>query len=119
MEEHIHRFFTSTLDRDKLSVIIEVSSTLGQETPRQVHPRTGHEGQEREYRYTLSLTSALDGGGWSTSVSGRFTPRQETRYPLFRRLGWTQGRSGRVRKISAPPGFDRRTVQPVESRYID
>jgi len=33
-----------------------------------VHPRTGHEGAEEEQRYssTLSLTSALDGGGWST-----------------------------------------------------
>ena len=29
------------------------------------HPRTGHEGPEGEYKYssTLSLTSALDGGG--------------------------------------------------------
>ena len=30
-----------------------------------------------------------------------------------------QGRSGRVRKISPPPGFDPRTVQPVVSRYTD
>ena len=27
-------------------------------------------------------------------------PIKETRYPLYRRLGWPQGRSGRVRKIS-------------------
>jgi hypothetical protein len=35
--------------------------------------------------------------------------------------GWVgpQGRSGRVRKISPPPGFDPRTVQPVASRYAD
>jgi hypothetical protein len=33
-----------------------------------VNPRTGHEGSEVEQRYssTLSLTLALDGGGWST-----------------------------------------------------
>jgi hypothetical protein len=39
-------------------------------------PTTGHEGPEWEYRYstTLSLTSALDGGGWSTPRPGRFTP---------------------------------------------
>ena len=37
----------------------------------------------------------------------------KTRYPLYRRLGRPQGRSGRVRKISPPPGFDPRTVQPV------
>ena len=44
----------------------------------------------------------------------------KTRYPLYRRLGGPQGRSGRVRKISPPPhqpGFDPRTVQPVASRY--
>jgi hypothetical protein len=35
--------------------------------------------------------------------------------------GWVgpQGRSGRVRKISPPPGFDPRTVQPVASRCTD
>jgi hypothetical protein len=29
----------------------------------------------------------------------------------------SKGRSGRVRKISPPPGFDPQTVQPVVSRY--
>ena len=46
-------------------------------------------------------------------------PPGKTRYPLYRRLGRLQGRSGRVRKISRPPGFDPRTVQPVASRYTD
>jgi hypothetical protein len=46
-------------------------------------------------------------------------PWIETQCPLYRRLGGPQGRSGRVRKISPPPGFDPRTVQPVASRYID
>jgi hypothetical protein len=41
------------------------------------------------------------------------------RYPLRRRLGGPQGRSGQVRKISPPPGFDPRAVQPVASRYTD
>jgi len=41
------------------------------------------------------------------------------RYPLYWRLGGPQGRSGRVRKLSTPPGFDPRTVQPVASRYTD
>jgi len=67
-------------------------------------------------RATLSLTSALGGGGWSKPRSGHFT-RANYRYPLYRRLGWSQGRSGRVRKISPPPGFDPRTVQPVASCY--
>jgi len=40
------------------------------------HPRTGHEGPEvgKGYSFTRSLTSALDGGGWSTPRPGRFTP---------------------------------------------
>jgi hypothetical protein len=56
------------------------------------------------YSSTLPTTSALDGGGWSAPRPGRFTPGIG---------GWvgSQGRSGRVRKISPPPGFDPRTVQ--------
>ena len=64
------------------------------------------------------MTSALEGGGWSAPRPGRFTPGK-TRYPLYRRLGGPQGRSGRVRKISSPSGFDPRSVQPVSSRYTD
>jgi len=43
----------------------------------------------------------------------------KTRYPLYRRLGEPQGRSGRVRKISPQPWFDPRIVRPVASRYTD
>ena len=44
-------------------------------------------------------------------------PPGKTRYPLYRRLGGPQGRSGRMRKISLPPpGFDPRTVA---SHYTD
>jgi len=43
----------------------------------------------------------------------------KTQYPLYRRLGGPQGRSGRMRKILPPRGFDPRTVQPVASRYTD
>jgi hypothetical protein len=71
------------------------------------------------YSSTLSSTSALSVGGWSTPRPGRITPWEETRYPLYRRLGGPQGRSGRVRKTSPSPGFDPRTVQPVASRYTD
>jgi hypothetical protein len=86
----------------------------------EIHPVTDHEGSEREQRYsfTLSFTSALDGGGWSTPRLGRFTPGM-TRYPLYRRLGLPQGRSGRERKTSPPPGFDTPIVQPEASRYTD
>ena len=43
----------------------------------------------------------------------------KTRYPLYRRLGGPHSRSGQVRKISPPPQFDPRTVQPVASRYTE
>ena len=36
----------------------------------------------------------------------------KTQYPLYRKLSGPQGRSGQVRKISAPPGFDPRTYSP-------
>jgi hypothetical protein len=57
------------------------------------------------YIYTLSLTSAQFGGRRLTPPPGRFTPGKETRYPFCRRLVGPQNRSGRVRKISFPPGF--------------
>jgi hypothetical protein len=44
---------------------------------------------------------------------------KKRRYSSNRRLGGTQGRFGRLRKISPPPGLDPRTVQPVASRYTD
>jgi hypothetical protein len=46
-------------------------------------------------------------------------PLERTRYLLYRKLGGPQGRSGQVHKISPPPGFDPRTVQPVAGRYTD
>ena len=46
-------------------------------------------------------------------------PPGKTRYLLYRRLGGPQGRSGQVRKISPPPGFDPRIVQPLASPYTD
>jgi hypothetical protein len=57
------------------------------------------------------------GGGWSTPRPSRFTPGEETRYPLYRRLCGPQSRSGRVRKISSQLGFELRTAQLVASRY--
>ena len=46
-------------------------------------------------------------------------PPRKTRYPLYRKFGGTQGRSGQMQNISPPPEFDPRTVQPVASRYTD
>jgi hypothetical protein len=43
-------------------------------------------------------------------------PPGKIRYPLYRRLGGPQSRSGRMRKRSPPPAFDPWTFQPVASR---
>jgi len=59
----------------------------------QVHPRTRHIGPEGEQRYssTLSLTSALDAGGWSTPRPSRFTPREREPVPIVQEAGWAPG----------------------------
>jgi len=70
------------------------------------------------YSSTLSLTSALDGKGGQHHAPAAL-PSGRTLYPLYRRLGGPQGRSGQVRKMSPPTGFDAQTVQPVVSCYTD
>ena len=92
----------------------------GSEGKGKAHPRTRHEDPEGKQMYssTLSLVSALDGVVGQRHAPAALPPGK-TRYPLYRRLRGPQGRSGRARKISPPPGFDSRTVQPVASRYTD
>jgi len=85
-----------------------------------VHPRTGHEGPEGGGSRCVALLF-LHSRRWMGLGGQRHAPAAlppvKTRYPLYRRLGGSQGWSGRVRKISPPPpGFDPRTVQPVASR---
>jgi len=53
------------------------------------------------------------------SRPSRSLPPGKTWYPLYRRLGGPQGRSGQVQKISPPPGFDPRAVQSVARCYTD
>jgi hypothetical protein len=74
-----------------------------------------------EYRYssTLSVTSLLDCGGWSTPRPGHFISGKETRHTLYRRLGGPQSQSEQVHKMSPTSGIDPRIVQPVASRYND
>ena len=45
-------------------------------------------------------------------------PPGKTRYPLYRRLGGPQGRSGRTENL-VPTGIRSPTVQPVVNRYTD
>jgi hypothetical protein len=67
---------------------------------------------------TPPSSSALDRVRGQRHAPAALPPRK-TRYPLYRKLGGPQGRSGRVRKISLAPGFDLRAVRPVENRYTD
>jgi hypothetical protein len=64
------------------------------------------------------MTTALEGVSVQRHAPATPPPLPgKTRYQLYRRLGGPQDRSGLVWKISPPPGFDTRTVQPVASRY--
>ena len=88
----------------------------------EVHPRTGHEGPEGEWRYssTPSLTSVLHGDGWSTPRTDRFYPRETDPLTIVRRLGGPQCRSGRVRKISdSIPGPSSRSESLYRLSYRD
>jgi hypothetical protein len=69
------------------------------------HPITGHQGPRGgvEVQLYSFSTSALWGGGWSAPRPGRFTPQER---PGTHCTVGLQGQSGRVRKISPPPGFD-------------
>ena len=82
----------------KAMVLVTVKTSLSG----RFHPFTGHEGPQGEYRYssTLFQTSALEGGEGSALRPGSTLPPGKTWYPLYRRLGGPQGRSGLVRKIS-------------------
>ena len=61
--------------------------------------------------------SALDGGEWSSSCSGRFTPEKEPRYALKRRLCRPQKRYGHFGRggnsVFPLSGFNAGIVQPV------
>jgi hypothetical protein len=70
------------------------------------HPRIGHEGPQRDYRYSsaLSWTSALDvsdGQLYALAILLLW----EMRYPFYRRLCGTRRWSGQVRKCSLPTGM--------------
>jgi hypothetical protein len=87
-------------------------------------PAPRHEGASGEWRYssTHSPTSALDGGEWSASRPGRFTPRE--RDPGTHWIGgWVGPRAvldAVVKKIPSPrrePNPRNPIVQPIAPRY--
>jgi len=71
-----------------------------------------------EVQLYFSFTSALERAGGQRHGPAALPPGK-SRYPLYRRLGGPQGRSGQVQKISPPPGFVCQTIHPIASRYTD
>ena len=86
----------------------------------EVLPITGHEGPEGSRCIALLFLKPqrLVGVDGQRHALAALLPGK-TWYPLYRRLGGPQGRSGRLRKISPPPEFDPRTIHPVASCYTD
>ena len=74
---------------------------------RKFHLITCHEGTQgsQTYSSTLSLTCCF--------------MLEMNQYPLYRRLGWPQGMSGWLEKISSTSGLGPQTAHPVASCYTD
>ena len=58
------------------------------------------------------MTAALEGGEWSAARPGRTLLPGKTRYPFYRRLDGSEGRSERAEYL-VPTGIPSRTVQHV------
>lgn len=74
-----------------------------------------HRGAEKVQHQSF-LTSAQNGGEWSTSRRGCFTPGQEPQFLFSTRLGERQNQSqycGEGKGVSPLQGFEIRTVQPA------
>jgi hypothetical protein len=73
------------------------------------------------YSSTHSLTSALDGGEWSASLPGRFTPQGKSLwYPFDRRLGGPQSQSGHgseEKNFQPLPGLEPLIIQSEVRRH--
>jgi hypothetical protein len=84
------------------------------------HPITGHQAPRGEIEVWLCSfsTSALGGSSCQHHASADLPPGK-TQNPLYRRLGGPHGRSGRVRKLSPPPGFFfRSSDRPARSQLL-
>jgi hypothetical protein len=89
---------------------------FGKNLKAKVYSIAGQEGPELRNSSTLSLTSALDGVGGQRHAPAALPPEM-AQYPLYSRLGWHQGRSGRVRKISSATGI-RFSDRPAHSESL-
>jgi len=99
----------------------QIHKTFVSTTLQEPHPGTYHEGSgwTKWHSSNVSLTTAIDRGGWSTPRLGRFNHEKDTRYPLYRKLGGHQSWFRWVRNISPPRRFDPQTVQTAKSCYTN
>jgi hypothetical protein len=83
---------------------------------RRVHPGATINAERWRYTFTLSLTLALDEGGWSTPPPSRFTRGKETCTG-----GWAGAKANLhgCRKSHSHQDSIPRVVQLVENRYTD
>jgi hypothetical protein len=112
-------WFCFFLSLSSYQCCILIHASVIDDSKGKVHPRTGHESSEGGIYSFFNLGVRW---GWVVNVTPRAfysapPPGKETRYPLYRKLGGPQGRCGRVRKITPPPGFNPPTIQPVASGY--
>jgi hypothetical protein len=68
-------------------------------------PRTGHKKTEGEFISTLSLTSALNGGGWPTPRPRPLYPRKRKTVLIVEEAGWAPGSVWTGVENLAPNGF--------------
>jgi hypothetical protein len=82
------------------------------------HPVAGHTDPEGGRGMALLFHDLGTRWGWMVSVTPRPPlPPGKTRYPLYRRLGGRQGRSGRVCENLAPIGI-RSTERPAHCKSL-
>ena len=70
------------------------------------------------HKFTFSLTSTLDGGGWSAPRPGRSTPSKDSAQ-IVQEAGCAPGPVWKGEVYLAPTGINTRTVHPFASRYAD
>jgi hypothetical protein len=87
---------------------------------KRINPNHWYKIRKSNVQLRLFLISALNGGEWSNSQPGRFTPGRQPQYRFNRGLGEPHNRPERFwrRENLLPlPEFATRTVQPEASRY--
>ena len=64
------------------------------------------------------MTTAVEGGEWSTARPGHTLLPGKTQYPFYKRVGGHQGQSGQAENL-IPIGIWSWTIQPIVRCYTD